>query len=165
MGLQITAYNRLELVEGCKEQEKDYFENVNSRVITLFDNPEFPFHIGTLNGQSLYKVKGQSFSFRSGNTKSFKDWKEWLAKVGGYGSLSDAWKSKHYGPFLELLNFSDSEGTIGPVLARKLSQDFNDYEKFAKEKSNDLTYGYEFYKNWKKAFNLAAKDNGVVIFK
>ena len=165
MGLQITAYNRLELVEGTKEQEQDYFENVNSRIITLFDNPEFPFHIGMLKGHTLYKIKGQSFSFRSGNTRSFKEWKEWLAKVGGYKELSDVWKTKQYGPFVELLNFSDSEGTIGPVLSRKLSQDFNDYEEIAKEKTKELAYGYDFYKNWKKAFNLAARDNGVVIFK
>lgn len=165
MGLQITAHNRLELVDDCKIEEKEYFENTHSRVITLFDNPEFPYHIGSLKGQTLYKVKGQTFSFRSGNTRSFKDWKEWLAKVGGYNNLSDVWKTKQLGPFIELLNFSDSEGTIGPILSRKLSQDFNDYENNAIAMGGDLAYGMDFYKNWKKAFNLAAKENGVVIFK
>lgn len=165
MGLQITAHNRLELVDDSKKLEQEYFENSNSRVITLFDNPEFPYHIGSLKGHTLYRVKGQTFSFRSGNTRSFKVWKEWLAKVGGFENLADVWKTKDYGPFVELLNFSDSEGTIGPAISRKLSQDFNDYESNAILLKDELAYGYDFYKNWKKAFNIAARDNGVVIFK
>ena len=52
-----------------------------------------------------------------------------LSKSGGAQSMWDSADGGDYGlPFMELINFSDAEGIIGPVASKKLYYDFRKYE-------------------------------------
>ena len=68
-------------------------------------------------------------------------------------------------PFVELINFSDCEGVIGPKVAAKLAKDFADYEDrasaFAAKFKDDFFLA--LYREWRRAFEWAA-DGGMVHF-
>ena len=66
-------------------------------------------------------------------------------------------------PFVELLNFSDCEGFIGPKTSAKLHADFLEWDKKAKNFDSQNSYFYETYKEWTEAFKVAS-DGGCVIF-
>ncbi|KWO50055.1 hypothetical protein WT98_17135 [Burkholderia territorii] len=71
-----------------------------------------------------------------------------------------AWKLDH-GPFWELIDFSDAEGTIGPEVCRKVYQDFVQYRDLATQVSTP--YFYDSYVDWMKAFEMCA-NNGAIVF-
>ena len=68
-------------------------------------------------------------------------------------------------PFVELIDFSDCEGVIGPKVAAKLAKDFADYEfmasAFAAESNDDFFLA--LYREWRRAFEWAA-DGGMIYF-
>lgn len=64
------------------------------------------------------------------------------------------------GPFVELINFTDSDGTIGSKCAQKLYDDFIKYDKTAKQKMGDQ---YENYAIFTRLFEYAS-NNGFVMF-
>ena len=69
-------------------------------------------------------------------------------------------------PFVELINFPDNEGVIGPVVAAKLAKDFAEFEHRAEEYSASIPDGTDWlenYREWKCAFEMAAKDGAVVL--
>ena len=64
-------------------------------------------------------------------------------------------------PFCGLINFPDNEGVIGPVVAAKLAKDFAEFEHRAEEYSASIPDGTDWlenYREWKCAFEMAAKD-------
>lgn len=79
-----------------------------------------------------------------------------------------AWHSGG-GPFFELIHFSDCEGTIGPVVSKKLAEDFAKYQKaadsFIGTHDDGKPGGYfaEIYAEFRKAFETAS-NNGAVDF-
>ena len=89
----------------------------------------------------------------------------------------DAGESYDNIPFGELINFSDADGTIGPVASAKLYNDFVQYEedvmnrldrfylKFEDYEIDGDTYHWfkHKYKDWKETFRVAS-NNGAVIF-
>ena len=79
---------------------------------------------------------------------------------------------------MELINFSDAEGLIGPTISQKLYSDFVDYEdkvmntvdqwylKMVPGQEWDLQevrWFKRLYEDWKEAFRIAS-DNGIVSF-
>jgi hypothetical protein len=74
-------------------------------------------------------------------------------------------------PFVELICFSDCEGSIGPETSAKLAKDFADYEEQAREWAKDryadwhdeFDWWFSKYENFKRAFELAAQ-GGFVMF-
>ena len=76
------------------------------------------------------------------------------------------WASGWNGPFVELINFPDNEGVIGPVVAAKLAKDFAEFEHRAEEYSASIPDGTDWlenYREWKCAFEMTAKDGAVVL--
>jgi hypothetical protein len=68
------------------------------------------------------------------------------------------------GPFSELINFSDCEGTIGSEISKKLLKDFEEYKSKAEKIEDKYSLDFhENYNNWIKALTLAS-DNGCIIF-
>jgi hypothetical protein len=59
------------------------------------------------------------------------------------------------------VNFSDCEGDIGEVVAKKLAKDFADWDARAKATGDDQVY--HLFGLWRKAFELAS-DGGAVSF-
>jgi len=64
-------------------------------------------------------------------------------------------------PFVELVNFSDCEGCIGPVVAAKLLRDFVEFDDRAKAIVDDRFY--VGYCQLKRGLELAS-DGGALIF-
>ena len=63
-------------------------------------------------------------------------------------------------PFVELIDFADNEGYIGPTVAAKLARDFAQHE--ASILSPEVEgWQAKLYRDWRHAFELAA-DNGCV---
>ncbi|UZD74736.1 hypothetical protein OM992_03295 [Bacillus siamensis] len=97
----------------------------------------------------------ESFSFRAGSYSGYGWWRRKLEEFKGDTA------------FQELINFADNEGTIGPVVSKKLAKDFNEHADAAREYARTLGDAGEvwlyLYGDWKKAFEMAS-ENGAVNF-
>lgn len=158
MGLDITAYKQLTKTEGG--------DVVLRGNLGAFAGREDGIAIGT-----AYHA-AESFDFRAGSYGGYGTWREQLAKLAGYpptehrdhdGKIemlcaAACWNGAT-GPFSELINFADNEGTIGPVVARKLAADFAQFEEQAKA-ARDGWFS-DRYRDWKRAFEMAAQDGAV----
>jgi hypothetical protein len=159
MGLDITAYRKLKEVRPRPDtnDESGYTEGL----ISLFDNPDFPGRIKGVKAGTWYRPSGKAFGFRAGSYSGYNAWRDWLARLAGYDSARACYRYNKTGPFVELINFSDCEGTIGPVVAAKLVIDFGEYDERAQACKD--SYNYERFGDWRKAFQMAA-DGGAVQF-
>jgi len=171
MGLDIGVYNKLEGKTTSLDRDSD--EYYNEGFLPLWHNPDFPGRGEGLDPQLAYIGK-RVLGFNAGSYSGYGQWREKLAKLAGYPAIlrknyeglqyesyaTGAWEAEG-GPFWELINFSDCEGIIGPVVSAKLAGDFQQFQKQADAQLTD--YDRERYNSWRKAFELAA-DNGVVRF-
>lgn len=164
MGLDITAYRKLTAVRPRPAGDETGYDE------GLIWLP--PQHAAQFKGREAgirldhwYRDAGPDnvFGFRAGSYSGYNRWREWLAALAGHGSPETVWRTPNApGPFVELINFSDCEGTIGPVVAAKLAKDFAEWGERAK--ANDAEgYNYIQYCEWRKAFEMAA-DHGAVAF-
>lgn len=167
MGLDITAYSQLS-PDTTVTEDTDY----DGSFTRFWHNADFPKHYqGLMEGQAYRFV--DSFGFSAGSYGSYGAWRNELAQLAGYGQdqlfenevpdghfYTEAAVDSHGGPFFELINFSDCEGSIGPIVAAKLLHDFETYDAVAKNHQDGF---YDKYVKWKRAFELAA-NNGAVSF-
>jgi hypothetical protein len=173
MGLDITAYSKLaKNVLALDEDGEPLLENYLDTHAKAWINPDWPERGEGLEDDAWYTY-GQSMGFRAGSYSGYSDWREALAKLAGYPEtetesasfgaryLSSAacWNGAT-GPFSELIDFSDCEGTLGPVVSKKLLEDFVTFDLAARTIGGRF---YERYAEWKQAFELAA-DDGMVCF-
>ncbi|WP_448120514.1 hypothetical protein [Pseudomonas veronii] len=170
MGLDISAYSKLVAApeaEFDEDGELVDYENFN----TFYDNKDFPGRIEGITPKAAYKIEGDCAGLSIGYGR-YNAWREELAKLAGYpakpytqyGRTEDShcmpcWSGAQ-GPFAEQINFSDCEGTIGPVVSAKLAKD---YAEFAEKAEAVGGYFWEKYQEFRVAFDLAA-DNGAVSF-
>ena len=66
--------------------------------------------------------------------------------------------------FVELIDFSDCEGTIGPIVAAKLAKDFAEHREKAAAyvaKQEDGDWILRKYTDFQEAFTLAALEGAV----
>jgi hypothetical protein len=170
MGLDVTAYSKL--VEAPDAERDADGELVDwEGMASFFDNPDFPGRFEGLKEGMAYKIEGECSGLSSGYG-TYNGWRDELAKLAGYPSEAyerhgstqyshsvPCWNGAQ-GPFAEQINFSDCEGTIGPVVSAKLAKD---YAEFAERAEVVGGYFWEKYQEWKTAFELAA-DEGAVNF-
>lgn len=170
MGLDITFYKKLKRVE--KEAwdlavASHEFPDETSEVacsndwVTLYVNPDFPGREEGVEGEVAYEFT-DSDSFQAGSYGGYNRWRSQLAAMAGTneGELRQQYDDSQ--PFAPLIWFSDCEGTIGPVVSRRLAADFEKHLEAA-EATND-TYFLDRYKEWMEAFQAAA-DEGCVAFR
>lgn len=168
-GLDVTAYSGLVIVESPAVLSDGTYQGKDQ--ITL-DPGNFPDRFRGLEVGKVYQFTS-SFDFRAGSYSGYNAWRNELAKLAGYqASMSvrnkavelrydeTVWKLDH-GPFWELIDFSDAEGTIGPEVCRKIYRDFVQYRDQASRVS--MPYFYESYVDWMKAFEMCA-NNGAIVF-
>lgn len=162
MGLDMTAYRGLSKVENpvldSDGNPSDWGTHFKSH-ITGEQEKHWPGRADGVEKDTVYTF-AESFGFRAGSYSGYNRWRDQLAKVAGHASAAEAWASDHSGPFMELVNFSDCEGTIGPVVAAKLVKDFSAFKDAAQREDE---YFFQKYCDWEKAFKMAA-DNGAVDF-
>ena len=141
MGLNITAYE-----EVTKDSEGE---------IHLYNIDCFRERADGVE-EGIYSSVGEEIEFRAGSYSGYNRWRESLAQLVGK-TITEIWNnSSPKGPFTELINFADNEGTIGPKTSKKLALDFLKYEEQAKAHGTD-GYFYETYTLFKDAFVLASK--------
>ncbi len=157
MGLDITAYEQAALVKATGtytvEDEATYDYKLGYVFLRDWHNDEAP--------EGWYRTRGQTYHFRAGSYGGYNAWRSWLSKNVLGVEAEEVWAApEKFGPCVELINFSDCEGVLGPKVCAKLRDDFRalDVSKFTKEQHP------WFQKNvaeWCKAFELAA-GGGVV---
>ena len=179
MGLDISYASKINFE---KRREPD-FEEMHQNSVFLYPNDSLLDQSeGIKNGE--YISEGIQGSFRAGSYSGYSNWRRTLSKMIGW-EIEDLWL--HVGtlvqrnenlndvlnesdelkvdiPFVELLNFSDCEGFIGPKTSAKLHADFLEWDEKAKVSDPFKGgYFYETYKEWTEAFKVAS-DGGCVIF-
>jgi len=164
MGLDITAVNRLKLIENYTEgTDGFYVGHTDACFLSRTD--------GLQRGTYEY---GESMGFCAGSYGGYNTWREQLAILAGCyeptlhesgydtkGRMlysAGAWAATG-GAFWELINFSDCEGVIGPKTSAKLAKDFADFQSKADQHPDE--YFRRKYSEWRQAFELASDDGAV----
>ncbi|STR45791.1 hypothetical protein [Iodobacter fluviatilis] len=170
-GLDIIAYEKLSIVSAPKF-DKDG-RPLGEQQVKLAP-VEFAERFTGLIAGKVYKYQS-AFSFRAGSYSGYNDWRNELAKLAGYaqtpyqslnGEIAQrydvtVWNVKK-GPFWELIDFSDSEGVIGPVVCKRISKDFIQYQSAA-SKHPDKSFR-NAYEGWKKAFSMCANSGAIAFY-
>jgi hypothetical protein len=170
MGLDITAYQKITAApdaavspDGEPVDWQSHFWAHPSSIASTEEN--WP---GRSEGVApgIYRFE-KEHRFRAGSYGGYNEWRRWLARVAGWQSVNECWEAspeeQAKRPFGEIINFSDCEGVIGPKVAAKLAKDFADNEKRAEEAAtrDDEPWFLESYRDWRKAFEMAADDGAV----
>jgi hypothetical protein len=150
MGLDVDAYRGLDFM-GHEEIDA---ENVRH----FYANPDFPGREGSLV-DGYYRFSDQlhvwSSSYSGHSVARAK-----LAEMVGFVADWVAWSVPETGPFVELINFTDCDGVIGPELCAKLAKDFQEHRQTALEIGGTF---YKWYEAYRKGFKFAS-DGGAVRF-
>ncbi|MGV3267032.1 hypothetical protein [Cytobacillus pseudoceanisediminis] len=158
MGLDITAYRKLKVVENPQFDQYGGLVNWTGEWMPggsmEWSEKHFPGRGEGVDPQKVYTWE-DSFEFRAG---SYSGYNWWRARLEKFAVGED---------FQELINFADNEGVIGPVVSRKLANDFNKNAEraslYALILGEEAGYWFKLYKLWQEAFEMAA-DSGAVDF-
>lgn len=156
MGLDITAYKNLKLVEKPELDEDGEIVNWDSEwkpgASMEWSEKHFSGRGEGVNPNSVYTWE-DSFGFRAG---SYSGYGWWRRQLGQFAKGDD---------FQELINFADNEGVIGPIVSKKLANDFSKNLEEAIEFAAHLESEdwLELYNLWHRAFEIAS-ENGAVDF-
>lgn len=159
MGPDIQAFSQCRFVGPAVDD--DYDEHEDHVLIYVLA----PF-LDRLDGspQGWYAVDGQRTYFRAGSYSGYNEWREQLCRAA-LGVFPRAIWDDPEGfagkPFVELINFADNEGSIGPKTSAKLLTDFEQYPDLPSLVGDD--YFERKYSAWRDAFALAS-DDGFVVF-
>jgi hypothetical protein len=162
MGLDIRAASKIELIHDAPADQEAFHVGRN--------DDEFADRADGLT-PGLYRCQAE-LSFRAGSYSGYNAWRESLAELAGYPKrmhrsdykppeelhAAGAWEATE-GPFWELINFSDCEGTIGPKTSAKLAKDFADHQ--AKADAHPDEWFRDRYAMWRRAFEMASDDGAV----
>ena len=146
MGLDIHTFTNIRRIAPEEERAILADEYPNDEAYTKgyrvpWFNPAFP---GREEGlEAVPYAFDEDIHFRAGSYSGHSQFREHLCTLLGLGPFV-SWINNNkqgpdtHGPFEELINFSDCEGVIGPVVAKKLAKDFIDWEERAKEYALEL---------------------------
>ena len=159
MGLDITAYSHAKKVDGEFDDDK----HTNVYIMEGFESQADGLEPG------CYEVFEYGIErFRAGSYSGYNEWRNWLASFVGKTDKA-VWEDPDPKiPFVELINFPDNEGTIGPKTSKKLYKDFVKMWPVALESASRLDIDTSMwylsrYLRWMDAFELAQYD-GFVTF-
>lgn len=167
MGLDITAYRQVSPAGDIAKGDDGWPADIDHyfRVTNIVD---FHARAAPLQDGACYEFK-DSMGFRAGSYSGYGEWRNELARLAGYlphpaasrhPYAEGAWAASA-GPFWELINFADNEGTIGSEAAARLAADFAKFDTQAMQATEP--WFYKLYKAWRAAFEMAA-DGGAVDF-
>lgn len=177
MGLDITACRRITKLDAIFNEDGDAIDKQTGAPVDYdvraYANKDFPGRWEGVEDGAIYKAE-ESIGFCAGSYSGHNAWREELAKLAGYNPApvnygfgitlmkhSGGAYSESEGPFWELINFSDCEGTIGPIVSAKLANDFAEWDERAKKHADSDFYAK--FQQWMEAFEMAA-DGGLVGF-
>lgn len=169
-GLDVTAYTRLAPVASPQLDQDG--EPIGEKQVMLVP-VEFVERFTGLTPNGVYRYEA-AFEFRAGSYSGYNHWRNELARLAGYAATPDTlpdgkiemrydatvWRLQK-GPFWELIDFSDSEGVIGPVVCKRVYADFVQYHHAALQHPDENFRAA--YAEWMKAFAMCA-DEGAIVF-
>lgn len=197
MGLDISYYGNVkripdeevpEGVEAFNQAYDDWESSRDNNTYLYYLDPDRSYFGGHMKGlePGWYEVPREGGGYlRAGSYSGYNSWRNDLALAAGYeGGVEEVWGmgdqlyQPDSPPFLELINFSDAEGVIGPDISKKLYNDFVNNEKKVKDEVDkwflkihptksydveDTKWFNQKYNEWKEAFRTASQ-NGFVSF-
>jgi hypothetical protein len=175
MGLDISAYRKLVPAPEAELNRDGYpLDETNCVLISpaLLTWTEHNFPGRTMGVKPGVFSFTECFAFGAGAYSVYGQWRDELTRFAFYehrGVLSReraaeyVWERDIQGPFVELINFADNEGIIGPVVAAKLAKDFTEHQERANAYARLAPRWCESYTNWRRAFEIAA-DAGAIRF-
>lgn len=156
MGPQFNVFSKLRKIN----------DNLEEEIIKIKINDEISArYISGIDPQNKYKCAGRKLKFNTGDYHEYEEFNEHLIKIVGFKNKEDYLKSK--GPlfFEELIRGKEENFTVGPIICRKLYNDFKENFQIAtdyfKENNIDEKY-FKYYFMWCRALE-AAKENGILI--
>lgn len=175
MGLDITAYSNIKRLDAHLNDNGEAVydssgEELKEHYFHVWKNPNFPGRADELVDGAVYAYEdctGHGVGYGG-----YYWWRNELAEMAGYpvGEYETGFgkEANHFGgalnsekgPFLELINFSDSEGFIGTAVATKLLDDFKSFHGKAEAIGSQF---FEQYKHWQSAMEMAS-NNGCISF-
>lgn len=164
MGLDVTAYSKLEKV-GAAKGAGEYSANFDwHNHVFVYPLQDYPERMPPIEPGAIYQYQTPCFHFRAGSYAAYNKWREWLSLMAlgiepqGVWNNPMAYASK---PFFELIHFSDCEGILGTEVCRELAQDFAGFQTQADQHLDE--WFRRKYTDWRQAFELAS-DGGLVKF-
>jgi hypothetical protein len=156
MGLDITAYRNIFAMNNApvSDEAREWHYFCPSKAVYEWVEKEWPGRtagFGPVNDGDIYGWSEQ-YDFRAGSYSNYGDFRDFLARLGGWASAEDCWADPtKSGPFYELINFADNEGYIGPEIAKKLLQDFRDYnpKACAEDDRHEAGWYYDRFQCWR----------------
>lgn len=164
MGTQVWVYAGLTKAEtaevNCDGYPVDWSRYWRAAVV---NGTEFayPGRAAGLEQDAIYAYTHYA-EFVAGTAKTFREWRDTLARLAGYESAAAVVKTPPppTSPFVELIDFYDFMGVLGPVVCAKLAGDFAAFRKHAEAVGGEF---FDLYCTWQEAFETAA-GNGVLRF-
>lgn len=166
-GLDIVAFDRLTPVNPA--DAKAASAAADSHLVVL-NVAYFPERFEGLKDGATYRFD-KAFEFRAGSYSGYNRWRNELAKLAGNQPTpvptngktelrydATVWDQRS-GPFWELIAFSDDVGVIGPVVCKRVYQDFLRFDSAA-ARHPDPNFR-ESYADWKKAFAMCANGGAI----
>ncbi len=165
MGLDITAYEKVSLIHksdgtGWCEEHEDLapgslynISGMHKPAVTEWEyvDDDNVVHYG------CFESTGRVHGFRAGSYSGYNQWREQLCKAALGMTTNQLWNAPMEGPFVELINFPDNEGVIGPAMCAKLAKDFlENREKISKLVEAKPAWFMEKYDCWARAFGMAS---------
>jgi hypothetical protein len=172
MGLDITAYSNIKIIEKKMEDKK--LSGIDNQIINSLNNDDFDdyghiYKVDNFKQSNMHNFENKNliyedeFCFRAGSYSSYNEFRNKLCLIANGISANDLWVSNNENlKFYWLIDFSDCDGYIGTDYCKILYDEFCNNEKEIKPKLDD--WYSTIYDNFKQAFNLGA-NNGVVIFR
>lgn len=172
MGLDISVYSNIELVKSLDDLKNsgvspEDIDRHHDDYVYLYVNPSFKKQA---DGLVTGFYKGNSVTgFRAGSYSGYSYFRDRLSRLALDVDVGQVWNNiENFSdkPFVDLLNFSDCEGCIGPETSAKLYKDFESFLPKAKTLPKESEYDYflDVYLDFMNAFLVASTGNGVVSF-
>lgn len=162
MGLDVSAFSRLRAAPEAKLDRDGYPKDIRRYWLlrpALLDHTEKDWPgktAGLVPGVFAFE---DSTVFRAGSYSGYGEWREKLARFAGAPTAEAVWDGRVDVPFRELINFTDCDGVIGPVVSAKLAEEFAEYAERAAKVPTIIS----LYRAFHKAFDLA-RHGGAVHF-
>ncbi len=168
MGLNVSAAKQLQLLGYAVNWDAAY-EQFDEDVIHINVNADFPDQQAGLPLQAdqiAVFAYAERRHFFSASYFGYNLWRQQLSQTMCQREPEAIWNQRNDPavralPFYELIDFTDCDGEIGPIVARKLAADFAAHQTQADEVADD--WFRQSYANFRAACEFAA-DNGVVRF-
>jgi hypothetical protein len=169
MSLDVIAFGNVKWV--AEEWDGAAHDTEGGTFLFAYTPKGLPNRLAPLT-RGVYEGSGERFEF-STRAIPYNRWRAWLCRMALAVEPEAVWRRPWFwqrriqGPFVELIDYSDAEGTFGPTACAKLAADFVTHKARAHEQATlggeEAEYYREMYHDWSEAFRIAARAGCVTL--